>query len=952
MSDLKTKSNSPLKKISKIILIILIASLLCGIISIAILPSLLSSQWGNEKIAQLINSQISGKMTFKKLQLSWLNEQSLEDVHLYDFKSQQIASLEKITADVPLWKLLLYSGRQGAYTLSGLNAQIEQEAYGQTNIQQALTHQDISKAVKNTKQSSLTISLQDVNASASLNDKKNNTIHLSGKTFQGNQQGSFNLDLSANDINKDQIFDHKHHLNTDQLSKIQIQAHIIDFPVSLLDEAIALYYPNYKGLLLDALGDTLNLHIEKSKDPEATDLNLQIATPLVKGTLTGLLKDDQVKDKVLVTLDGQVSRNNVPTKINLQGQFNKSQGIFEADLNIKQFNLEGFSIGDAQISDIKVHFTGSHLTDSQVSLTATVIPAKSNTTLQHWLGVENHVQLNAVLHPNKRLQLHLTVDMEKMSDQKNLASLIGPALHVDLHAQISDLEKLTGSFHLILNAKDLDAQGTFDIKNGLIVNQPSSPALIKFQLTPERFQAYRKIQLNSRSSNPEIVLMTPSQITLNINSISMPLKTNDTLNWLKANLVSHLTIDALNIKNKENGHQVLINNIEGTINSPELAKNISFSLKGQLNQEDRTSLPFSIQGHADNIFNSSGELNIDNLALLLDTKIQKFPVKLLGEFLSLDNENSHRISAVLGSAINADIHAEIDHLQGSIIANLNGSNGHVSLDAKINQGLLTLNKNFQTQITLTPEFGRVILEDIFPLASGVVDSDNPMTIKIDAAGFVLPIKNFNINAIQVRSATLELGKVRFRKDGKLGTILSLFNTSHSDLISVWFTPLYISMKNGTILFKRMDMLVMDTYPIATWGTVDLAADKVNMMIGLTGQALVKGFNIQGLGKDYVMQIPFKGTINNAAIDKKKATAKIAALVASTRGTEGLLIGTAIHIASGGLTEEKAPSPTTNPLPWSLGDDSSTTETSKPEKTQQMNDVEEKATNLLKKLLPF
>ena len=164
--------------------------------------------------------------------------------------------------------------------------------------------------------------------------------------------------------------------------------------------------------------------------------------------------------------------------------------------------------------------------------------------------------------------------------------------------------------------------------------------------------------------------------------------------------------------------------------------------------------------------------------------------------------------------------------------------------------------------------------------------------------------------------------------------------------------LYVSMKNGVISFKRMDMLIMDTYAIATWGNVDLAANKVNMIIGLTGQALQKGFNIQGLGKDYVAQIPFKGPIDNASIDKKKAAAKIAALVASNRGPEGLLIGTALHIASGGLKEEKAPPPTTNPLPWSTGEESSQPTNSKPDSNHPLHQVEEKATSLLKNLIPF
>ncbi|QLH35079.1 MAG: hypothetical protein HWD61_02120 [Parachlamydiaceae bacterium] len=258
----------------------------------------------------------------------------------------------------------------------------------------------------------------------------------------------------------------------------------------------------------------------------------------------------------------------------------------------------------------------------------------------------------------------------------------------------------------------------------------------------------------------------------------------------------------------------------------------------------------------------------------MNTKFEKFPVKILGQFLGTSPEISQRISAVLGDTINADVHVHIDHLQGPVTANIGGDNGQISLDAKINKGILTLNKNFRTQIALTKEFGKAILEDIFPLAGGLIGSDNPLTINIDAAGFALPIKNFNIKSVQIGSASLELGKVRFRSEGQLGTILSLFNTSGTDQISVWFTPLYVKMQEGVINFQRMDMLIMDAYPIATWGLVDLASDKVNMIIGLTAQALKKGFNIPDLGKDYILQIPFKGTISSASIDKKKLSQKL------------------------------------------------------------------------------
>ena len=1166
-------------------------------------------------------------------------------------------------------------------------------------------------------------------------------------------QGSFNLNASIGDINKDTIFADKHRLNTDQIGKITIQADANNFPVGLLDEALTLSDSRYKGLLLAALGEKMDLNVQESKGKEGIDLKLKISTPLVHGVVNGILKDDRLivnepdsiemileprlvehlaklvsgnykiqlkkavqgqlilsrlnlifakqgenfidfanstilasfktdradfqisqpigdislqklnlmidapenSDKIVLTLDSQASRNNAITQISLKSLLNKSfteelstlknteltfdlkglpielldellgksnilvdalgksvdaqasfiyhetpllslklnsdvlkmdalyfeigphivlmkpvtidyqlpsslinnlalknsslkmqdragvqlslnkmdipisslqaeeplkavsNWVIAADLNINQINVGALETeGMFQLREIAASISGTPLANSQANIQAKMISSKENAALYHLLGEETNLHFDtalafqegslkvsdfkaeiksekaqaniegrlenfeklllntpAIVHYNlspeaihilglnnlkldnaSQIHIHVEADkkgirlfdlasmqlkglikidqvnlygnagalqqvtlpweisapnnkitlqikgktklnsgreegsldgilhisnwiekneiklaqakldsqivlvkfpvafMEKMSGQEDLIALIGQALNINLNAQLSSLEKPAGTLQIAIDGKELNGQGSFILENGKLINIAGSPAVVKLTLTPDRFQALRKRFLTPGKKYPEILLTEPSQIALNISSFSLPIEQSDSPHWLKASLTSKLTIDNLGIKNRENGRQVWLKDIQGSVVSSEMAKNISFSINGQHNQEGGSPLPFSINGRADNTFKSTGELNTDNLALWLDTKFQKFPVMLLGQFLSVNDEISQKISAVLGDKINAEVHVQIDHLQGPVIANLSGNNGKVSLDAKINKGILTLNKNFHTQIVMTQEFGRVILEDIFPLAKGLIGSDNPLTINVDADGFSMPIKNFDISDAQVGSASLELGKVRFRSDGKLGTILSLFNTSGSDVISVWFTPLYMSMQKGVVKFKRMDMLIMDAYPVATWGIVDLGADKVNMMIGLTGQALVKGFNIPALGKDYILQIPFKGTISNASIDKKKATAKIAAMIASNRGPEGRLIGAALHIAAGGLTEEAAPPPTTDPLPWSTGDDAASPETSLMDINHPLHQVEDKATSILRNLIPF
>lgn len=1336
LPNLKPQKN----KVFKHILRLLTAACFCIALGCLILPTLLSTSWGNSALRHLINDQISGEITYKHLNVSWFGSQSVEKFSLSNNHSP-IISVDELSISTPLWKLLVSGGRQGSYTVKNLQALIVRDQAGRTNLQQALEtkasgHEDLQA-------DTMTVSLHDVNAEAHLNSAHLNQLHLSGKTSQGDLSGTFSVDASIGDLET------AHFLNSsDPLAKIQMHAQANNFPVALLDEAIALSRPKYRGLLLAALGNELNLDLLQSHENQGINLNLKIQTPLVKGVISGSLENDRLivsepdsikvtlqppfveklnqifsdtspikliketkgdlnltkmqiifdkngqhsfvdlahsylladfkfdqadleifepvgqislkkfifsidasehKDKIQLSLASDLVRNQLKTQINLMGNLNKAFKIEElsslknadlnldlvglpivlldelmgqshllvdglgksldahlnlsyeaepiinihvasdvfnmtplqlkiypsieliqpvridyqlphswinqfalhdhpinvekpfpvqihlkkiqiptahesykqlsnwtvvADMNIKEINFKNLSNQETyEISDISANLDGDTLKNSFFNIAASINPQQNNSFLKQILGgpalikassaiafnqAELHLEsVNTIIkspnldaqlkgrfenykhlyltspaslrfnltpeslkrlglsglrledtseivmsldanqtpltfHNFSQLQLKglLKVDQinlygnagslqklnitwaidglnrlinldiqgltklhsgrvegslsaavaisnwlnenqqidfssaqlsnktklinfpvafaEKITQQEDLTALIGQAVDVDFQTEISLLKPLSGNLRFDLKNKELGAHGEFIIQNGLLMNQ--APIQAQLALTPDRFQAFRRRLLAQNVKQPEIILSSPSQIHLTLDKLSLPLEVQDRPSWLKASLSSHVSIDSLGMKDKGTGRQVWLGQVQGKLDTPELGKDITFSLTGLHNQQNTPPLPFSLEGKANRIFNSAGDMDIDHLGLLLDTNIQQFPLKLLSQFIGLGDEITQRISATLGETINAMVHVDIHQLQGPVTANLSGNNGSIALNASVKDGILLLNQNFQSQIVLSKEFGKYVLEDIFPLASGLIGSDNPLNINIDAKGFALPIKNFDISKVKIEAASLQMGKVRFRKEGKLGSVLSLFNTQGNQDISVWFTPLYISMKDGLITFQRMDMLIMDAYPIATWGTVNFVKDKVNMVIGLTARALNTGLNIPGLDGDYMLQIPFKGTIDNASIDKKKATAKIAALVASNRGPEGLFIGTALRIASGELNEEKAPAPTTNPLPWKTAGENPTSNTTNP--NHPLHQVEEKATSILKNILPF
>jgi hypothetical protein len=147
-----------------------------------------------------------------------------------------------------------------------------------------------------------------------------------------------------------------------------------------------------------------------------------------------------------------------------------------------------------------------------------------------------------------------------------------------------------------------------------------------------------------------------------------------------------------------------------------------------------------------------------------------------------------------------------------------------------------------------------------------------------------------IRSLQVSRASLQLGKIYFLNEGKIAKAVEMLNPPHAKLISFWFTPLYFSYDKGSLGISRFDLLVMDLYPLATWGTVNFLNDRMDMTIGLTGEAIEKAFKIPVVEPNYMLQLPLRGSIARAKIDKTKLTARLAALFASVAaGPEGLLL---------------------------------------------------------------
>lgn len=503
--------------------------------------------------------------------------------------------------------------------------------------------------------------------------------------------------------------------------------------------------------------------------------------------------------------------------------------------------------------------------------------------------------------------------IQAFSDQPLLVSLIGPSIDLMLNGNFELGPPITGAMDIGLQANLLEGNLALMLDgNKISLQNPSNPITVNATLTPERFHSLR-MMLNSQVAHELLTLLEPARLTARIQDLSVPLNMDPESSATV--LKGQLNIDKLHIS--ENVHnKIALEQIALNIETHDIAKEISFQLNANETSDADAISPLVISGKMDNFLTDSGQINKQDLSVKLEAKSNALPVSLLCKAVGIEEDARHKIEALLGKTIKTDVDLELKQMNGPIHAKFQGSNGNVSLDGQLTNGVLTLHKPFTVEVTVTPQLGKSILEDVLPILAGVISSEQPLKITVSPEDFSLPIGDIEPDNIQIGMAKIELGKMTFKNDSQIGNIFALLRPSHNVPLTVWFTPLYLQMKDGKVSLQRMDMLVMDLYPLALWGKINLIKDKVDMRIGLTATALEHALNIQGLESDYMMQLPFTGTLGNAAIDKGRATGRISSLVAQSMGnTQGLLIGTVLGIASGNLMEEKPPAPTTNPLPW-------------------------------------
>lgn len=308
------------------------------------------------------------------------------------------------------------------------------------------------------------------------------------------------------------------------------------------------------------------------------------------------------------------------------------------------------------------------------------------------------------------------------------------------------------------------------------------------------------------------------------------------------------------------------------------------------------------------------------------------------------------------SVIAADF--EVDMKQGAsgsqlINLHLHNPDAYLKLNGSIDDGILTLRSPLLAEIDVNAWLKQPQLAQRSPLDL-IHSSSNPVKLSIVPEGFQVPLVNFDLKNLKVGSLALELGMIVLKREGPLSNIAKHFNSTSSEPFMVWFTPAYLSARNGIATLHRLDLLLMHTYPIAAWGDINLIQDQLQMTIGVPADALSLFYKLPFMKSSEMITLPIIGQIQHPKIDTSKFKLKLSSLAAKTfGGAAGQLIGSGMDLNA---NSETIPEPT-SVVPWAnlLSKPENEVEPKKSEsstKDAQIKKVQKKADSLIKKVLPF
>lgn len=415
--------------ILKFILILFVIFLLL----IGFLPTLLSTQLGNQAIIKATEKFTKNTISFSELSLSWIGPQKVENFYMKDSKGKKVFSFAALTSDwhpfliisskksfgkttlkTPMLYLVIdenASNRNESSTPKGKSKQRASSPKSPTGtpfkIPYSLDLDILNGSVFVKSDAAGEADFINLNLDFTAKEKSNSlSFNLSGDTEKGSQKGKIEI------TSKFQFTDKKTSVDK-QFSNVNITANckIKKLPVPALEEIIFMSQPSKKGILEALLGPSLNTTIALKANGEDSNVDIDISSENLTGkivaeSLDGILKLSKpgsislnIDDSFLKIFSGDLKLS-LPYKYPLILSINELQGPIKALQSkaslMKEFGLDAtLKIPNLQVADLPVvdqiqgekivfHLKGSSLNNLQLTGEASLASYASD--IKNYIG--------------------------------------------------------------------------------------------------------------------------------------------------------------------------------------------------------------------------------------------------------------------------------------------------------------------------------------------------------------------------------------------------------------------------------------------------------------------------------------------------------------------------------------------------------------------------------------
>lgn len=575
--------------------------------------------------------------------------------------------------------------------------------------------------------------------------------------------------------------------------------------------------------------------------------------------------------------------------------------------------LEGLTKGEALINDldipweinpalnmVRLNIKGQASTDSHQKPST----ISSQLHISNWIKDDKldlstlkvEVKSTLIGLPTQLISSFITLD--------DVTPLFGNIVDLEFKTLFDKTYQSPGYWDMILDTPLLHLKSRLKFEEALTLYESTSKALeVRWEITPEGFKQLNKILGQSN----DLQLTNSVNVKMHLTDLYVPIHAGS-LVFNQSKINASIETSEITVKNSA----IIPFKIKGQVHVPNLNDLVEFSL--QTTSKDESSA-LAVTGQLSQWLDANNKTNFEKARVKLDLNGTNVPHEVIAALAALDPEKKSAFKAFIGDKVNIKSTLDLKKMEGPLTTEVKGNHGETSLSGKIKKNILTLDKPFEIQIKITPELTQYFLKEKTPVLSSLVQAEEPIRLKVQPKDVSIPLKPFDLNKIIIPKGEIQLGKVQFRNEGDLKSVLNILKPIHDKYFTIWFTPAYFQLKNGAVTLYRTDMLIASDYHLATWGTIKLENKKINLTLGLTEQALRSIFGIQGLDSSYVLQIPLQGENGNIGIDKTKVLAKISALVAKSQANDKLqLLGNVLELATNGFQDASAPEPTTK-IPW-------------------------------------